>query len=631
MKIEFLTYIVIFIFQFRSFWETRKKITVFSDVFSCGEKHFSLGDENIQEKSKISSEIFWIGAMCNYIFDQETTYKIYRCEINPENKDEAYFYFSDEPHIKEAYFENIKERIYDVAELSGNLYKEASIITIEPGILNRDGNDWILTKKAKIKFSDSQDVSAKNAVVYIEKNEEYEKIKKMIKNYIGHSTIAVPLLSDVKKITEEHLNKLEDEINRSLTTPLYFGLMGTILGIIFGLWEYSSGAGADGITALIWSVKYAMILSFAGLGLTVLNSTKKFNDAKSKLEETKEQFYVFLRKSGKFPVMKDDFASALKQMQKNLVEFNDRLGANLDKMGSEYKDSLEVLTNIDMKALRNVLLGINTTVGEFRKFSDKFKSLDEYLQRIKDLLDKISSFEHFKDAAIDLSAIAARMEKSVDGNNNILRFLNDSIENLEKIRDVAIATGNEASETLFNLETDLKDYSKTTKEKIKDILTESKNDLDLKSYEIKEISQKTEENVKTILNEAQNSFAMRSDEFIEKMADTNTRVAATFSELAQNIKGMSPDQWKNTAVIGQMDGLAAAMVKSFETIHESIGQWKNKIEDEIKNSENTEIDKSIETLNQNMAMQLKLLEHIQEHCRPRSIFMILKDLIGISR
>ncbi|MDR3002075.1 MAG: methyl-accepting chemotaxis protein [Fibromonadaceae bacterium] len=622
MKIEFSAYLIILFLQGYFFWKTRKKINIFSNIFSQSEQDFSLDDEEAQENPKASLGEFWVGATRKHIFNEEAAHKIYRCKVNPENENEAYFYLSDDPRIKEIYFENVGERIHDVAKVEGYFSEAVSIITIKPGILNRDGDDWMFMDEAIVKFVDNH--------VY---NQEYKKIIKSIKNYIGYNAIAIPLLSDARKIVESHIDKLEDEINRSITTPLYLGLMGTILGILIGLFGYSEGtAGTAGITALIGSVKWAMIFSFAGLALTVWNSTMEFSGAKNKLEETKERFCIFLRNSGKFPVMKDDFASALKQMQENLVKFNDSFCVNLDKKGAEYKDSLKILVD-SLPTLQKVLLGINTTVGGFEKFSDKFKSVDEYLHRIKDLMDKISSFEHFKDAAIDLRDIATKIEsnnsKVVEDNSKLLKFLNDSIKNLEEIERVATIAGNRASESISKLESD----SEITNDKAKEILLQTKNHLDQRIDEIKTISNNAEADVKKVLNETKNSFIAQTHDFIENIADTNTKVAATFSELAQNIKGMSPDQWKNNAVIGQIEGLTVATVKSVETIHESMEQLKSKIKEEIKketkSSENVEIEKSIEALNQNMAMQLEFLKNIKENSKPRSIFMIIKDFIGI--
>ncbi|MDR3002074.1 MAG: hypothetical protein LBU89_12535 [Fibromonadaceae bacterium] len=107
-------------------------------------------------KPEFQQREFWVSAPWKGIFTEDNIYKVYKCKISKENKDEAEFYFSNDSSCKDAYFENIKERIYDLAEIEGHVDKNSSIHNISCGILKRaknDSNSWELKKKAIIKFS----------------------------------------------------------------------------------------------------------------------------------------------------------------------------------------------------------------------------------------------------------------------------------------------------------------------------------------------------------------------------------------------------------------------------------------------------------------------------------------------
>src|SRR5690606_33739473 len=94
-------------------------------------------------------------------------------------------------------------------------------------------------------------------------------------------------------------------ISNKLSTPLYLGLAGTMIGIIIGLFyiDFSPSSvittdvttNNDGddllkITPLIDGVKYAMGVSVLGLILTTIFSVWIYKNAKSKVNQGKNEF-----------------------------------------------------------------------------------------------------------------------------------------------------------------------------------------------------------------------------------------------------------------------------------------------------------------------------------------------------
>ena len=83
----------------------------------------------------------------------------------------------------------------------------------------------------------------------------------------------------IKDIVERNCDSVEEDINQTISIPLYLGLLGTFLGIIMGLLQISgmdynstSNGLGEAISILLKGVQIAMFASFTGLFLTVLNS-----------------------------------------------------------------------------------------------------------------------------------------------------------------------------------------------------------------------------------------------------------------------------------------------------------------------------------------------------------------------
>src|ERR1700733_13991120 len=104
----------------------------------------------------------------------------------------------------------------------------------------------------------------------------------------------------IKDVVERNCDSVEEDIHQTVSLPLYLGLLGTFLGIIVGLIKISGidfGGENNGmdmaISALLKVVMIAMVASFFGLALTVLNNGFFFKVAKARLEEGRNDFYTF--------------------------------------------------------------------------------------------------------------------------------------------------------------------------------------------------------------------------------------------------------------------------------------------------------------------------------------------------
>ena len=123
-------------------------------------------------------------------------------------------------------------------------------------------------------------------LISLDKNNDNPLIKKVvdsINSYLLRNKGAVSDFNLIKDIVERNCDAVDEEINQQLPVPIYLGLMGTILGIIIGLWsiEFNPRDFMLSVTELITSVKWAMGCSFVGLLLTTFLSAWKYRNKRN--------------------------------------------------------------------------------------------------------------------------------------------------------------------------------------------------------------------------------------------------------------------------------------------------------------------------------------------------------------
>lgn len=237
-----------------------------------------------------------------------------------------------------------------------------------------------------------------------------ENIENSINTYLRKNKGAVSDFSLIKDIVERNCDSLEAEIDSQTPLPLYLGLMGTVAGIILGLFTITLNGGfsqIDKVIEILMSdVAIAMVASFMGICLTTL-SLWKSKQCKVTIEANKNRFYTWFQ-TNLLPVISKNAVSAITLLQKNLTRFNesftgtvDRLEDKLGDVGDLYSAQIEILEKIetiDIKkmAVANVkiLSALDGSVGSLDKFSQYMCSITEYLTAVKELNSKLD--EHLE-------------------------------------------------------------------------------------------------------------------------------------------------------------------------------------------------------------------------------------------
>lgn len=235
-------------------------------------------------------------------------------------------------------------------------------------------------------------------------------IRSSINRYLSKNKGAVSDFNLIKDIVERNCDTLEAEISSQTPLPLYLGLMGTVAGIILGLFTITVNGGFSQIDKVIeilmTDVAIAMVASFMGILLTTL-SLWKSKQCKVTVESNKNAFYTWIQ-TNLLPVISRSATSAITLLQQNLTRFNstftgtvDRLEERLGDVGDLYASQIEILEKIeaiDVKkmAVANVkiLSALDGSVGSLDRFSQYMTSVTDYLTAVRDLNSKLD--EHLE-------------------------------------------------------------------------------------------------------------------------------------------------------------------------------------------------------------------------------------------
>lgn len=300
-------------------------------------------------------------------------------------------------------------------------------------------------------------------------NEIFDEILLAVNVYLLRNKGAATDFNLIKDVVERNLDMEEEDISHTVTVPLYLGLMGTMVGIVFGLLNLFlvSDATADfDIKGFLGGVSIAMFASFWGLFCTVANSSFNLKKARRSLERAKNIFYTFLQ-TELLPALNQSVSSSIYTLHTNLLKFNDNFTINLNKLSgmlNKNHDALiaqeKILTALDSidiaefaKANVKVLKELKVGTDQLEKFSDYLYSLN-YLSSNTSKLS--TSFEDLLNRTNNFQDLAEKLDGRVEQSNKLVLFLNDHYSQLDErgelIRDSVVKVEDIMIKSLKQLE-----------------------------------------------------------------------------------------------------------------------------------------------------------------------------------
>lgn len=330
--ITIIVVILITIFQVKSFLQTKKTRAHFETIFpqDAEKELLILKKEGVQIVSK---ELYDIKSQKTEL---ESSINVCETEIQKlQSKIERYKKYQAEAYDTSVYELKIKETSKELANyrLVNQGYKnELKALVQRENQLSNIGTAF--------------------------QNETRVEIINSINRYLESNKNSVTDFNLIRDIIDRNCDAVEEEIQAQIPIPIYFGLIGTMIGIILGagslvvtgaLWnlltpftaplgvlpgteEYKAAYEAynalatNGILTLFGGVAIATTSSIIGIILTIIGSNKG-KDTKSTVESRKHAFISWLQ-AELLPKISSDFSSALIKLGHDLTGFNNSFSSN---------------------------------------------------------------------------------------------------------------------------------------------------------------------------------------------------------------------------------------------------------------------------------------------------------------
>lgn len=377
-------------------------------------------------------------------------------------------------------------------------------------------------------------------------NNIFNAIVNSINKYLGNNSGSVIDFGLLKDAVDRHCDSVENDIATQTPIPLYWGLAGTMAGVILGLWDLlssnailtlmgsgagqidsSAGAAAMGINSLLSGVAWAMGASICGILLTTINSIL-FKRCKLKEEDGKNSFLAWMQ-SELLPELPSDTSQALNNLVKNLNKFNNtfadnttNLGNALEAVNQSYAIQAEIIKAVhDMDVMKMAKANIRV-LQELEQCTDKLETFNQYLNDIEGYTEAIHRFETlFGEQA-------------------------DRLHILEEIRDFFERHKAEIAKTTADADIVLRDSLENIKESTSSNVTTLHNQFIAQSEQFKSILQQERDSFEQLNSQIKAQFSaqldkmpqlakqleeitaipVRLDKLIEKIEKSNARLAA---------------------------------------------------------------------------------------------------------
>lgn len=343
-------------------------------------------------------------------------------------------------------------------------------------------------------------ITAKVSLIYLHEDERcplLHDVRRTINNYLKKNKGGAADFHLIKDIVERHTDSVDEEINQKLPVPIYLGLMGTVLGIIIGLFsldfQFDPATNSlngelfvNSISGLINGVKLAMICSFVGLLLTTILSSWRYMGAKSKLEAQKNAFYDFIQ-TCLLPQMTKDAASTILALQSNLEKFNSSFEDNIKGFGS-IMDDIHNAFDSQMKLQRelkkmdltqvanlntNVLAQLRKSMTEFERFTQYLSQMNTFVRSTAKLTDSINDQLQRTEA---VETIVDAMQDNIQRNQFVMEKLREFLERVNEHKAVVTAAG-EIDSTMSQAIDKLRTHAREQIDSIRIYTTEATRDL----------------------------------------------------------------------------------------------------------------------------------------------------------
>ncbi|MBD5184943.1 MAG: apolipoprotein A1/A4/E family protein [Bacteroidales bacterium] len=396
--------------------------------------------------------------------------------------------------------------------------------------------------------------------VYGNGNSIFDSIIDSINKYLGNNSGSVIDFGLLKDAVDRHCDSVEDDIATQTPIPLYWGLAGTMAGVILGLWDLldsnaintlmgsagshiqsASNSAANGIDALLSGVAWAMVASICGIILTTLNSLL-FKKCKLKEESGKNSFLAWMQ-AELLPELPSDTSQALNNLVKNLNKFNSIFADNTtnlrDALGA-VNESYAIQANIiqavhDMDVMKMAKANVRV-LEELQNCTDKLEYFNQYLIDIKGYTDEIHRFEKLFDQSVGRYQVLEEIRDFFHRHKDeIAKTTADADNALQSaLSELKESSGENIEELNKNFTKQSEQFKKTLneeKEAFEEFIGHMRTQFSAQMSQMPTLQRQLEEI---------SSIPSRLDKLIEKIEKSNSKMVADIANAFKQVKPNAP-------------------------------------------------------------------------------------------
>lgn len=282
--------------------------------------------------------------------------------------------------------------------------------------------------------------------------------------YIEANQHLAPNFDIIKDIVERTSSELDDRVRTLLSIPLYYGLCGTILGVILGIIPLvidTSDLTAN-MSILLGGVAIAMLGSLVGILITS-TSYSRYKEVSKVHEKSKRIFFNWFQVT-QLPVIGSNPSGPIGQLIRSLYSFNQDFASSANLMtntakeiSDTFKTQKELLTlmkelanpavvqqNVAMaqqmghhvdvvRSFNNSILGMQDYVDKLQGVTASLQSSTQYLQVVEQLVAILNSE---REAISQATGGLAGHIRSVHSNQQ--QLINGSLETIKTQNDIVV-------------------------------------------------------------------------------------------------------------------------------------------------------------------------------------------------
>lgn len=326
------------------------------------------------------------------------------------------------------------------------------------------------------------------------------------------------------------------------------GILGTFIGIVYGLLHFDTGNIADAVPLLLNGLKFAFITSIAGMMVSLLFGLFPklfgFTSSEEEANKNKSESELLAELLSEMKVLNASIAgdndttliTQIQKMRTSIVDKQDELKKAFDEFASQMaKNNIEQLIEAINKVMEDFNAKINDQLGQsFKELSDSVRSLVEWQQNY------VTTVQTATEA---LGSAQESLKSSSESLNNTSEKVSDIAENNKKISElnqelqVVVQNLNEMLESTVGFSQSMKVLAEslngsgdTLKSELSALVKES-------VASMQEHADGITKNINAISETAFNNMQEKNEETLKNFENINQKTLQNFGEHLASIAG----------------------------------------------------------------------------------------------